>query len=612
MCGLVSIFAYSSGAPAVDRDELLRIRDHMTMRGPDGFGAWYSADGRVGLGHRRLAIIDRTESGSQPMFTADERFGIVFNGEIYNYRKLRSDLESRGFRFRSDSDTEVLLHLYAEKGVEMVHDLRGMYAFAIWDEEKQGLFIARDPFGIKPLYYANDGRSIRVASQVKALLAGGRIDTRPEPAGHVGFFVWGYVPDPYTMYKGIRSLPAGSWLWVSSRQSPARSSATAASTVRNSLGHPHEFCRLHDEFSQTKRSKGGTIGLDRTAELRDGLLDSVRHHLVADVPVGVFLSSGRDSCTLAALAAELKQDPLHTVTLGFHEYKNTPLDEVPLAELVSRHLRSKHQTYWITHNDFADKMARFLECMDQPSIDGLNSYMVSEVMARSGHKAAISGLGGDEMFQGYPSFAQIPAMLKGVGGLSRIPGLGRSFRLLFAPVLKQFTSPKYAGLLEYGGTWGGAYLLRRGLFMPWELPDLLDGDLVREGWAELQTLSRLNQAVLGICNSKSRVSAMEMEWYMRSQLLRDTDWASMAHSLEVRVPFVDLELLRAVIRRSGYDRSPNKQEMASTPARPLPDAILNRPKTGFVVPVQEWFGNEQNKFRGLRGWAMKVYGSMNS
>ncbi len=225
MCGIAALFAYHGDAPKVERDELIAIRDQMVSRGPDGAGEWLSPDGRVGLGHRRLSIIDLSPSGAQPMFNADRSLAIVFNGEIYNYAELRSELSGQGppvdgpegfrsYSFRSNSDTEVLLHLYAEKGEAMVHELRGMYAFAIWDAEKRGMFLARDPFGIKPLYYSDDGRTLRLASQVKALRAGGRIDLAPEPAGHVGFFLWGHLPDPYTLFKNIRSLPAGSTMWV--------------------------------------------------------------------------------------------------------------------------------------------------------------------------------------------------------------------------------------------------------------------------------------------------------------------------------------------------------------------------------------------------------------
>jgi len=214
MCGIAGCVRYGDGAPPVDVEELRRAAARMASRGPDGEGVWISPDARVGLGHRRLAIIDLSERAAQPMIDPETGNVIVFNGEIYNYREMRKDLEGTGAAFRSNSDTEVLLHLYARHGEAMLPRLRGMYAFAVWDEGRRRIFLARDPFGIKPLYLADDGTTLRFASQVKALLAAGGVDTSPDPAGHVGFFLWGHVPDPFTLYKGIRALPAGTWLSV--------------------------------------------------------------------------------------------------------------------------------------------------------------------------------------------------------------------------------------------------------------------------------------------------------------------------------------------------------------------------------------------------------------
>jgi len=220
MCGIAGVFACKLSAPPVDPEELLRLRESMRARGPDGHGLWVSQDKTVGLAHRRLSIIDLSEAGAQPMSNNDGSLRVVFNGEIYNYRELRRDLEARGYPFRSESDTEVLLHLYRELGPAMVDRLRGMYAFALWDRERRGMFLARDPFGIKPLYYSWNGHTLRFASQVKALLAGGAVDTRPEPAGHAGFFLWSYVPEPYTLYRGVKALPAGETLWLEAGGAP--------------------------------------------------------------------------------------------------------------------------------------------------------------------------------------------------------------------------------------------------------------------------------------------------------------------------------------------------------------------------------------------------------
>ncbi len=564
MCGIAAIFAYDSNAPAVDRGELMAIRDRMASRGPDGAGEWFDAEKRIGLAHRRLSIIDLSDTGSQPMLLAERKLAIIFNGEIYNYRELRAALEQKGHVFKSTSDTEVLLRLYMHRGEAMVEELRGMFAFAIWDGEKRGLFLARDPFGIKPLYLADDGKTFRAASQVKALLAGGKIETAPDPAGHVGFFLWGHVPEPYTLYRPIRSLPAGTALWIN----------------QDGSRRERKFCSITEIFAQAERANSPLLA--PRALLRSALSDSVAHHLIADVPVGVFLSSGLDSTTIAALAAE-QGGTLRTVTLGFGEYRGTPNDEVPLAESVAKQYGAQHQTLWVTRSDFQSEGERLFDAMDQPSTDGVNTYFVSLAAKRASLKVALSGLGGDELFGGYPSFTQIPRSVSALGWLGTPGPIGKAFRVVAAPVLKQFTSPKYAGLLEYGGCYGGAYLLRRGMFMPWELPEILDGEIARRGWAELQALVRLDETVAGLRSPRARVSALEMCWYMRNQLLRDSDWAGMAHSLEIRVPLVDVSLLRALAPALATATPPTKRDMADAPDKKLP--------SGNSQPAQDGFSN---------------------
>jgi len=594
MCGIVTIFAYGDAAPSVEQEELTRIREAMLPRGPDGVGLWLSSDRRVGLAHRRLAIIDLSDAGAQPMATKDEHLHLVFNGEIYNYRALRNELEKQGHHFFSNSDTEVLLHLYREKGREMVHHLRGMYAFAVYDATKKGIFLARDPFGIKPLYYANDGQTLRVASQVKALLQGGQLDATPEPSGHVGFFLWGYVPEPSTLYKQIHAFPAGSTLWID---------RTGHCDLRS-------FYNIAAHLGDIEETVPFRTRTEIQEQLRAALVDSVKHHMVADVPVGIFLSAGLDSTTLAALAAEVAATSLRAITLGFKNYQGTVHDETPGAETVARHYGLRQQTQWITRSDFQAHLNSVLAAMDQPSIDGVNSYFVSKAAAEAGLKVALAGQGGDELFGGYPSFRQIPSLVDVCRWLPLPQSCGKAFRWLSAPLLRHFTSAKYASLLEYGGTYGGAYLLRRGLFMPWELPELLDGEMVREGWRELQPLMRLEETIHGVEARHLRIAALEMTWYLRSQLLRDADWAGMAHSVEIRVPFVDVELLRRLAPLLVLRHAPTKKDMASVPARPLPEELQWRPKTGFTVPIHEWLSRGEKPARvggGLREWAYTVY-----
>lgn len=605
MCGIAGIFSYHYAALPVDRDELRVVRDHMTARGPDGLGEWVSDNHRVGLAHRRLSIIDLSDRAAQPMASADSQLVISYNGEIYNYRELRRDLEARGRVFRTESDTEVLLHLYAEKGEAMLEDLRGMYAFAIWDAHAQALFLARDPFGIKPLYIANNGKTFRFASQVKALLAGGQIDTAPEPAGHAGFFLWGSVPEPWTLYRGIRNLPAGHFMWVSER----------------GAGQATPFCRISELLGAAADCPAQGSRDEALEVFAVAFRDSLRAHLVADVPVGVFLSAGLDSAMIAALASENHQRPSqpddvdhsrpHSLTLAFAEFSGSTNDEAPLAEQLAAALGTRHATLMVRREDFEEERERLFNRMDQPSIDGVNTWFVARAAASQGIKVALSGVGGDELLASYPSFVDVPRLNRLCQPFAKFPGLGLAARKLAAPLVERCTSPKYAGLLEYGGTLGGAYLLRRGLYMPWELPRVMNAEMASRGLEELNTLVSLNNTVHASHRSRLSVSALEMSCYLRHQLLRDTDWASMAHSLEIRVPFLDIPLLKTVAPWFAAHPDISKSEIARAVVPSLPNTLLNKPKTGFSVPVRDWLmhGEEQpqQQERGLRGWARLIH-----
>src|SRR5712691_10845733 len=531
MCGINAIYAYSPAAPPVDPRELLVCREAMRTRGPDAADSWLSDDGRVGLGHRRLAIIDLSPAGAQPMQRKSNV--IIFNGEIYNYEELRRDLQQRGVEFTSHSDTEVLLRMFEEEGEAMLPKLRGMFTFALWDGERKRMLLARDPYGIKPLYYADDGQTCRIASQVKALIAGGRVAKQFDPAGAVGFFLRGTVQEPSTMYRSIRALPAGSHCWIDTRGSsqPVQYFSIAA-TLRDAVESDERFT---DE--------------QRREVVHDAVLESVRYHMVADVPVGAFLSSGIDSSSVVAFARESGATDLQTMTLRFEEYRGRDNDEAPLAHLVAEQYGVRHTIQELSREEFLDCVPRVFEAMDQPSVDGLNSYFISRAAHEMGLQVAMSGAGGDELFGGYTSFRDIPRWMPITSVLSRVPRLGDAVHSFNSALARRsrHVSPKMGEIVRYGASYAGAYFVKRGRFLTAELEGILGREVAQEGLQRLNMLRIIECAITpDPGNPFARVAALESSLYLRNQILRDMDWGSMAHSLEVRVPLVDAHLLKRI------------------------------------------------------------------
>lgn len=579
MCGINGIVQLRNQPNSIRRDELVRTRDYMKSRGPDGVGEWFSPNDKVGLGHRRLAIIDLSSSGAQPMPWQNGRYRIVFNGEIFNYRELRNKLERTGVQFNSQSDTEVLLALYAQYGPEMLGYIRGMYAFAIWDNLTDCLFLARDPLGIKPLYYSTQGGYFRFASQVKALEACTPLSGEVDPAGVVGFLLWGSVPEPFTFHRAIRALPAGHFLKVE----------------RGEVGLPCE----HEPVSLESISpQPGAVA---------ALQDTVRAHLVADVPVAIFLSAGLDSSMLTALACRHLPSPPITFTLRFESFVGTEYDEAPLAATVAKKMGTRHIECTVRPRDFPDLFEHVTAAMDQPSIDGFNTYVVSQSAHQAGLKVVLSGLGGDELFGSYASFQDVPRWHHRARQASHIPGV----QSVFPKLARRFRSqqPKLAGLMDYGRTLSGAYFLRRGLYLPEELPKYLPPGFVQEGLASYDPLQDANKFISSPGTNHNhgkqwQVHVMETTQYMRNQLLRDADWASMAHSLELRVPFVD-SWLHAQFAAFDFEPawSQGKAALARQVAPELPDDVFNRPKSGFAFPIMEWL-ESGSAGRSGRRWGL--------
>ena len=586
MCGLNAIFAYHDAAPPPSERELIATREHMAARGPDGAGAWWSAEGRLALGHRRLAVIDPDPRSAQPMTSACGRHAIAFNGEIYNHAALAADLRGRGVAFRTASDTEVLLALLMREGAEGLARARGMFALAFWDGAARALWLARDSYGIKPLYLADDGWTLRAASQVRALMAGGGISRDPEPAGLAGFHLWGAVPEPFTLYRAVRAVPPGHAVRVGAL----------------GPGEARPFLPLGRLY------RGAAPAPPDPGRVRAAVTESVGRHLVADVPVGLFLSAGVDSAALLAAieAAEPGRAAETTaVTVGFGEFRGDARDEVPLAARQAGAAGARHVVRMVGEAEFRSELPRILAAMDQPSIDGINTWFVAKAAAEAGLTVALSGIGGDELFAGYPSFRAVPRWRRLLAGPARVPGLGAAWRRV-AGLAGGRAGPKIAGLLAHGGSWAGAYLLKRGLFLPHELGGLMPPGTAAEGLARLAACDPAGRLLADApSDAVGRVSLLESGLYMRHQLLRDADWAAMAHSVEVRTPLVDVALLSAI--RPMQPGLAGKAVLAR--AFGLPDAVAARPKTGFATPVETWMrraGHVPPEDHWPRAWARRL------
>jgi asparagine synthase (glutamine-hydrolysing) len=553
MCGI----AVALGIPDPTR-VVARMSAALSHRGPDDDGACALAgthgDSAGAFGHRRLSILDLSAAGHQPMTTMDKRFSLAFNGEIYNFRSLRAELERDGVRFRSTSDTEVLLEGWARRGPAFVRRLEGMFAFALWDASEQALFLARDAFGIKPLYFTNVGAGVLAASELRALLASDLVPARIDPSALAGYLTFGSVPEPETILAGIRILPAGTVLrFDASRGSLHRSEVLAVPAVDvpgEAIGDPAEAA----------------------TRVRHALERSVDRHLVSDVPVAVFLSGGLDSSALAALAAQRSSNAIEGFTVTFRERR---FDEAAVARLVAQRYGIRHHEIPLGGADLLAALPAAFAAMDQPSLDGINTFVVSGAVRAHGTKVVLSGLGGDELFAGYPSFRRAHALAR----YARVPRPIRRLAASAAVRIGGVRGAKVALGLRRGSPADAAYLASRTLFGERQV-DALCGARYTEAPPAPEGLSLLQQ-----------VSWRELTGYMRNTLLRDSDVFSMSHALELRVPFLDREVATAAFEASDalkLSRRTTKPLLVAAMKDLLPDEVWNRPKQGFVLPFATW------------------------
>lgn len=590
MCGIAGFISTSRASEASALDATRRMVTRMHNRGPDAEGLWTSKG--VALGHRRLAILDLDTRANQPMVSADSRYTIVFNGEIYNFRELRRSLEDRGHVFNTSSDTEVILALFATEGEAMLQKLQGMFAFVIWDRVAKRAFAARDPYGIKPLYYSQHNDGFLFASQVKALLVTGLVSKDPDLRGQAGFWMLGSVAEPHTWFRDIHMLAAGHCAWI----------------------EQGKITSLHcwQDIGAAWRTAPVVSSSDMEIKerVRAAVRESVARHLVADVPVGVFLSGGIDSGALAGMMVEAGAHNLQGITIAYDEFSGKHEDEAPVAALIAKHYGIQHHIRRVTREEFLDDLPRILDAMDQPSIDGINTWFASKAVAELGLKVVVSGVGGDELFQGYSSFRQLPRLVLLMQMVVRVPG-GMPLAKMVASLQAQRTSkPRWNYAPEWVQSVAGAWWLSRSISSPAELPVLMGAELAAEVLRNFDVQTWVS-TMTGALPDEPRLALGQIEsmTYMRNQLLRDSDWASMAHSIELRTPLVDVRLLQQVgpLLHAFY-RFPNKFLLAKAPTNPLPYEVIARKKTGFGIPVGRWLAsaNSGKESGDSQGWAHEL------
>jgi asparagine synthase (glutamine-hydrolysing) len=574
MCGIIGIIDRNG---SVRSDVLERATQSLVHRGPDDGGTIVLRDGagaiEIGLGSRRLAILDLSPLGHQPMQDLATGNWIVYNGEIYNFREVRAKLETVGFQFFSHCDTEVILKAYACWGEKCLPEFRGMFAFAIWDAAQDRLFLARDPMGIKPLYYHCSDRYFLFSSEVRTLLGMGLVPRKIDPNGLLNFLTFGSLYDPNTLIEGIRALPPGHWMtWK-------KGEVLQVQYWDLLDGHPAEF----SDPAFVKESKARSELENQIAGMLD---DSVRMQLVSDVPVGVFLSGGIDSSSLVGILSRAGVRP-STFSIVFRE---ADYSEVEYSRAVASQFHTDHHEIAVSQPDLFTAIDPAIRAMDLPTIDGINTYFVSEKTRAAGVKVALSGLGGDEIFAGYASFRGVPRAERFENVLAPVPaGVRRILGDTVANLTPSTDKNRKLAALVCSGT-VHAYFLSRMLFTPDQCNVLMDTQVTSGIPSCDSSLSDLVQRSQNL-DPVNRVSFLEARCYMLNTLLRDSDFMSMAHGLEVRVPLIDHRLAQRVLALPGpwkLDSTTPKPLLVKALGSALPDKIVHRRKRGFTLPFEDW------------------------
>jgi asparagine synthase (glutamine-hydrolysing) len=524
--------------------------------GPDDEGIFIDEEKRLGFGQRRLSIIDLSNNGHQPMADVDEKAWITFNGEIYNYPEIKRELLAIGAKFRSTTDTEVIIQAYLHWGIASFEKLNGMFAFALYDKAKNSTYLVRDTGGIKPLYYCADKGQLSFASEVRAFKIAG-LATEQDKDWRIRFLAYGHIPEPYTTLKNVCSLPKGHFLcWDSAK---ATFSAGAYGNPVNQIS----ICNADEAREQIVNT----------------LTKAVSRQLIADAPIGVFLSGGVDSSLLTLLANQQKHTSLKTISIYFNEKTH---DESAFQKIIRDKIDGEKFDHLVKQQDFEECFPQILQAMDMPTTDGINTWFISKYAQQDGLKAVLSGIGADELYGGYPSSNRIHY-------LKYLRSVPTSLFSLATPLLAD--QYKKFEFLKYNNP-AADYLFLRALFAPSSIAAILDADIKQV--ADI-LFSGDNTPATKIYN-KSYASQLESNFYMQNQLLRDTDVMSMNHGLEVRVPFLDELFINLTAQISPDVRFGGQPKKLLTDSFKdlLPKEIWNRPKMGFSFPLQKWM--QQNRY----------------
>ena len=563
MCRIAGIINPSLTVSETEQitEEMCTLQKH---GGPDDGGVFTMAEHHLALGNRRLSLLDLSASGHQPMHYGD-RYTVTYNGELYNFKTLKEELQAAGMHFNNNTDTEVILAAFAAWNTESFSRLNGMFAFALWDNTEKALYLVRDAAGIKPLYWSTHTGGIVFASEIRAFAPVPYLQQTNDDA-EIFQLAYGYIPEPVTTLAHVKPLPKGCYLKYDTKTSDC-------SLVSFSF------------FSYSSTIRDGEEARKIT---RDATSDAVKRQMVADAQVGVFLSGGIDSAIIAKLAGS-GRDHIHTLSIWFGEEKYS---EKKYQDLLAKKLNSRHHSILVEEKDFHRHFPEILRAMDMPSCDGINTWFISKYAAEAGLKAVLSGIGADELFGGYPSFRRMQA----ASMLQRLPKL--SFQLAEKAGSKKLNRLSY---LRMDGI-RGLYLFLRGHFTPAQIA-AQTGAYESQVWQVLNDVPA-SPALAGL-GAGNTAGWMEFNLYMQDQLLRDADVMSMAHGLEIRVPFLDNEVINAVFSISEkikFRGAYPKELLVSAFKKMLPEEIWQRPKMGFSFPFAEWLRNSEY-VRDLEGSA---------